>query len=298
MSDVRPAAPRVASVAVTTPPYRHRQEGIAAVFAEAFLGADASVRRKFVGLAARSGIKYRHLSLPLGEYRKPRDLTAYNRTWVTTASQVGQQVLTRALQTAEVSPGEVGAIVTTTTTGASVPSFDAGLVQQVGLPRHVIRMPLFGLGCAGGAAGLARVHDYLRGHPDQVAVLVSVELCSLNFQCAGTSVDNLVATGLFGDGGARRAPRRRPGAAGRRTGADRHPQLPAPGHRTSDGHAPGDRGDSRSSWPRTSRTPRRNTCPARCPGCLADRAVEEVRQAERDARRAARRPVGGRNLDH
>ncbi|NVK78929.1 hypothetical protein HG542_14785 [Streptomyces morookaense] len=96
------------------------------------------------------------------------------------ARQVGQQALTRALQAAEISPDVVGAIATTTT-GASVASFDAGPVQQVGLDRHVVRMPLFGLGCAGGAAGLARVHDYLRGHPDQVAVLVSVELCSLDF---------------------------------------------------------------------------------------------------------------------
>ncbi|MFF4530081.1 type III polyketide synthase [Streptomyces sp. NPDC001407] len=202
MSDARPAAPRVASVAMAAPPHRHRQQEIAAVFAEAFLGAGAAARRKFTGLAARSGIEYRNLSLPLAEYRKPRDFTEYNRTWAAMARQVGQQALTRALQAAEISPDEVGAIVTTTTTGASVASFDAGLVQQVGLDRHVVRMPLFGLGCAGGAAGLARVHDYLRGHPDQVAVLVSVELCSLNFQCADTSVENLVATGLFGDAGA------------------------------------------------------------------------------------------------
>ncbi|MEU5419422.1 hypothetical protein [Streptomyces sp. NPDC020667] len=148
MSDARPAAPRVASVAMAAPP--HRQQEIAAVFAEAFLGAGAAARRKFTGLAARSGIEYRNLSLPLAEYRKPRDFTEYNRTWAAMARQVGQQALTRALQAAEISPDEVGAIVTTTTTGASVASFDAGLVQQVGLDRHVVRMPLFGLGCAGG----------------------------------------------------------------------------------------------------------------------------------------------------
>ncbi|MER5784650.1 type III polyketide synthase [Streptomyces mobaraensis] len=202
MSVARSTAPRVASVAVAAPPYRHRQAEIAAVFADAFLGADAAVRRKFVGLAARSGIEYRNLSLPLAEYREPRDFTAYNRTWTAVAGDVGQRALHRALRAAGVAPDEVGVIVTTTTTGASVPSFDADLVQRVGLPRDVVRMPLFGLGCAGGAAGLARAHDYLRGHPGRVAVLVSVELCSLNFQRTGTSVDNLVATGLFGDGGA------------------------------------------------------------------------------------------------
>ncbi|MBZ4318774.1 type III polyketide synthase [Streptomyces huiliensis] len=202
MSDACPAAPRVASVAVAVPPHRHRQEEIAAVFAGSFQGADAAVRQKFRGLAARSGIAYRNLARPPAEYRAPRAVTACNRKWSAVAGEVGQEAPTRALRAAGVAPGEVGALFTTTTTGASVPSFDVDLVQRVGLPRQVARVPLFGLGCAGGAAGLARAHDYLRGHPGEVAVLVSVELCSLTFQRAGLSVDNLVATGLFGDGGA------------------------------------------------------------------------------------------------
>ncbi|MER5301832.1 3-oxoacyl-[acyl-carrier-protein] synthase III C-terminal domain-containing protein [Streptomyces lasiicapitis] len=202
MSDTSPAVPRVASVAVSAPPYRHRQRDIAAVFAGAFLAADAVSRRRFTAIAAHTGIEYRNLSLPLAEYPQPRTFTEYNEIWVRTARQVGREALTRALAAANVRPDEVGAIVTTTTTGVSVPSFDAELIQGVGLPRHVARMPMLGLGCAGGAAGLSRVYDYLRGHPDQVAVLVSVELCSLNFQCADTSVANLVATSLFGDAGA------------------------------------------------------------------------------------------------
>ncbi|UQI45432.1 type III polyketide synthase [Streptomyces sp. HU2014] len=202
MSDPRPAAPRVASVAVSVPPHRHRQRDIAAVFAGAFLSADAVVRRQFTGIAAHTGIEYRNLSLPLAEYPRPRTFTEYNETWELTARRVGQEALTRALAAAGVRPDEVGAVVTTTTTGASVPSYDAELIRRVGLPPHVARTPMLGLGCAGGAAGLARVHDHLRGHPDQVAVLVSVELCSLNFQSADTSVANLVATGLFGDAAA------------------------------------------------------------------------------------------------
>ncbi|MEU1819232.1 3-oxoacyl-[acyl-carrier-protein] synthase III C-terminal domain-containing protein [Streptomyces roseifaciens] len=202
MSDASPAAPRVASVAVSVPPHRHRQRDIAAVFAEAFLTADPAVRRQFTGIAAHTGIEYRNLSLPLAEYPRPRTFTEYNEVWAATARQVGQEALTRALGAADVRPEEVGAVVTTTTTGASVPSFDAELVQRTGLPHHVARMPMLGLGCAGGAAGLSRVHDYLKGHPDQVAVLVSVELCSLNFQYADASVANLVATSLFGDAAA------------------------------------------------------------------------------------------------
>jgi alkylresorcinol/alkylpyrone synthase len=71
-----------------------------------------------------------------------------------------------------------------------------------GMRPDVIRVPLVGLGCVAGAAGVARLHDYLVGHPDRVAVLMAVELCSLTLQRDDTSMANLVASGLFGDGAA------------------------------------------------------------------------------------------------
>src|SRR5690606_33758917 len=66
----------------------------------------------------------------------------------------------------------------------------------------VERVPIFGLGCAAGAAGLSRLYDYRRAWPDQAAVLVCVELCSLTAQRDDGSLANLVASGLFGDGAA------------------------------------------------------------------------------------------------
>ena len=90
----------------------------------------------------------------------------------------------------------------TSVTGIATPSIDARLVGRLGLRPDVKRLPLFGLGCVGGAAGLARMHDYLLGRPDDVAVLLSVELCSLTFQRDDASMANLVATALFGDGAA------------------------------------------------------------------------------------------------
>ncbi|GHF28497.1 alpha-pyrone synthesis polyketide synthase-like Pks11 [Streptomyces mashuensis] len=204
----------MAAVAVAVPPHRHRQRDIAAVFAEAFLSADAAVRRQFTAIAAHCGIAHRNLSLPLEEYRRRRTFTEYNALWAATAARVGHEALTGALAAAGVRPDEVGALVTTTATGVTLPSYDAGLVHGAGLPEDVTRLPLFGLGCAGGAAGLGRVRDHLTAYPDGVAVLVAVELCSLAFQCADTSPGNLVATALFGDAaaavvvvGARRADR-------------------------------------------------------------------------------------------
>ena len=88
----------------------------------------------------------------------------------------------------------------TTVTGLATPSLDALLTNRMPLASHIARMPFFGLGCVGGAAGLSRCRDWLLGHPEKTAVLLSVELCSLTLQRKDLSIPNLISTGLFGDG--------------------------------------------------------------------------------------------------
>ena len=92
--------------------------------------------------------------------------------------------------------------MSTTVTGIAVPSLDARIAARLGLRPDVKRIPIMGLGCVAGAAGIARLHDYLRGRRDRVAVLVSVELCSLTIQRGDPTAANMVASGLFGDGAA------------------------------------------------------------------------------------------------
>ncbi len=87
-------------------------------------------------------------------------------------------------------------------TGIATPSLDARLVNRLGMKPSVKRTPIFGLGCVAGAAGSARAADALRAYPGEVAVLLSVELCSLTLQREDLSVANIVASGLFGDGAA------------------------------------------------------------------------------------------------
>ncbi len=162
-------------------------------------GMDERLLRRF---HANAGVERRHLALPLEEYAALDGFTASNDAFITHAVDLGSRALVDALKASGLTPSDVDLIVCATVTGLAVPTLEARIAGQVGLRPDVKRMPLVGLGCVAGAAGVARLHDYLVGHPDDVAVLISVELCSLTVQRDDVSVPNLVASGLFGDGAA------------------------------------------------------------------------------------------------
>src|SRR5205807_4309911 len=122
--------------------------------------------------------------------------------FIQAAVDLGGQAVSKALAQVGLTPTDVDVIMTVSVTGLAAPSVDARLVNRLGLRPDVKRLPVFGLGCVAGAAGVARLDDYLRAWPDQVAVLLSVETCSLTLQRDDASVANVVASGLFGEGAA------------------------------------------------------------------------------------------------
>src|SRR6185503_2514795 len=143
-----------------------------------------------------------HLALPIEEYATLTTWGKANDAWIRVAQEVGGEAVLDALARAGLAPEEVDALIFVTVTGVAVPSIDARLINRLHLAPRIKRMPIFGLGCVAGAAGISRAADYVRAFPDQVAVLLSVELCSLTLQPEDLSIPNLIASGLFGDGAA------------------------------------------------------------------------------------------------
>ena len=144
----------------------------------------------------------RYLAMPAEDYHKLTTWGQANDIWIKVAQELGEQALCRALHHAGLAPEQLGALFFTSVTGISSPSIDALLINRMGLPRNIRRVPIFGLGCVAGAAGISRAADYVRAYPSQAAALVSVELCSLTLQRDDLSVANLISSGLFADGSA------------------------------------------------------------------------------------------------
>jgi alkylresorcinol/alkylpyrone synthase len=192
---------RILAARGVLPRHRYAQHEITQRFAEVVLTSPD--RRAVLERVHRStGIRTRHLALPLEQYADLDGFGAANDAFIDVGVELGAQAVHRALDAAGLSPSDVDVIISTTVTGLAVPSIDARLVGRLPLRADVRRVPLFGLGCVAGVAGVARAHDMLRGDPDAVAVLLSVELCSLTVQRDDESLANLVGSGLFGDGAA------------------------------------------------------------------------------------------------
>ena len=153
-------------------------------------------------LHANSGVDGRYLALPPDEYYQLSTWGQANNAWIECALDLGGQALCRAVSGAGLTPQDIDALFVVSVTGIASPSLDARLVNRLNLAPRIKRIPIFGLGCVAGAAGIARAADYVRGFPNHVAALLSVELCSLTLQKEDVSMANLISSALFGDGAA------------------------------------------------------------------------------------------------
>jgi alkylresorcinol/alkylpyrone synthase len=200
-TDLAQTAPRIVASTVVLPEHRYKQRELAEMAARMFpsMQRRAGFLERFF---AQVGVEERHLALPAAEYSKLHGFEDRSRAWLEVATDLGRRCVEQVLAECGARPEEVGQLTTTTVTGIAVPSLDARLMNHIDFALSLKRVPLFGLGCLGGAAGLARAADYLRAFPDELAILLSVELCSLTLQTDDASMANIISSGLFGDGAA------------------------------------------------------------------------------------------------
>jgi len=193
------AAPAVRSLVTGHPPYRASQTEVREAARTLF--PRMAARPQMLDVFDNAQIGSRALARPLEWYLEPRGFGEKNAVFIEEARALILRLARGALEQAEVAPADVDAVVVVNTSGLSTPSLDAYLIGALGLNPHAARLPVWGLGCAGGAAGLARAADLVRAGFRRV-LYVAAELCSVTLVKGDESKSNFVGTALFADGGA------------------------------------------------------------------------------------------------
>jgi alkylresorcinol/alkylpyrone synthase len=194
-------SPFIRAVGRGLPPHYATQEQLISAFRELWAKKHFNLER-LEELHRAVNVSGRFLSLPIDEYVPLVSFQQRNDMWIRCGMELGEKVVRETLEKAGLTARDVDHIFFVTVTGLTVPSIDARLANRLGFREDIKRTPIFGLGCVAGAAGLARAADYLRAYPDHTALVLSVELCSLTLQREDLSIPNIIASGLFGDGGA------------------------------------------------------------------------------------------------
>lgn len=193
---------RLIAIGTALPPHRITQAE-AAVFADRHFGGKLHKHRALMQVFMNTRIETRHLVAPIEWFGDPdHGLKDRNDLYLDSAAALCRQAAAQALERAGVGPDAVDYVVVVSTTGMATPSLDADLIESLGMGRHTKRMPVWGLGCAGGVAGLARAAEFCLAYPKATALVVAVETCSITFQFDDFSKKNFVATSLFADGAA------------------------------------------------------------------------------------------------
>lgn len=193
--------PRILSVATALPPHRIGQ-GEVKEFARALFSETFKDIERLAPIFDNVQVENRYFCVPRGWFERDHSFPERNALYVEHALDLSEKAARRALDKAGKTPEDVGAIFFVSTTGLSTPSLDSKLIFRLGLSEHTRRIPIWGLGCAAGVAGLAHAADHVRLYPEKLTLLVGVELCGLTFQRGDLSKSNLVATSLFADGAA------------------------------------------------------------------------------------------------
>ncbi len=192
---------KLVSVATAVPPHSIDQRDAAKAAHQSFQSRFEDFER-LVKVFETSGIHTRYLVRPLEWYMEPLGWSERNAAYLDGACDLFVDAATRALDDAGITAAQVDTVVTVSSTGLATPSLDARVADRMGFGSDIERVPVFGLGCAGGATGLSIGARLAKSRPGSCVLVVAVELCSVAFRLDKLTKENIVATALFGDGAA------------------------------------------------------------------------------------------------
>lgn len=178
------------------PKYEYKQQDIKQLLVSVWPEKEDLISQFFKS----TGVKKRNLALPLEQYQKLGHFGERNNLWKEEAVKLQKKNVEEIIAKTKINSADIKLISSVNSTGLCVPSMESLVMNQTSLGHNTKRLPIFGLGCLGGVAGMNRVNDYLRGYPEDAAIVLVTELCSLTYQLGDCSIANLVGTALFGDG--------------------------------------------------------------------------------------------------
>ena len=191
----------IQAVGTAVPPYEIVQS-TARDFAAALFSQRYPNFERFLPIFENTQIARRYVSQPISWFGQQQQFADANAIYEEMALRLAREAAEKAIAAAAIDRAEIGLVLFVSSTGIATPSLDAALIAGLNLSPHTRRLPVWGLGCAGGVAGLARAADLARTMPGRSVLLVAVELCSLTFQYGDLSKSNIIASALFGDGAA------------------------------------------------------------------------------------------------
>lgn len=209
------------SVATAVPPYAVLQTDAMEIVRQLFSGRFEDFER-LSGVFVNTGIRSRSLAKPVEWYFEPRGWPERTAAYLAVAEDLFVEAAEAALARAGVAAAEVDTIVTVSSTGIATPSLEARVLGRMGFRSDVERVPVFGLGCAGGVTGLSLAGRLALVRPGSTVLFVTIELCTLAFRLDELTKANIVATALFGDGAAACVVRAGDGGGWRIEGAGEH----------------------------------------------------------------------------
>ncbi|ADU28688.1 type III polyketide synthase [Evansella cellulosilytica] len=196
--------PGILSVATKEPPYTMTQQETMEIVKNLFEQRYPNIDR-LLTIFDNGQIKKRNFVVPKEWFKEEHSFKDKNDIYIKEAIELSVDVIRKCLENSQhlkrnVSPAEIAAIIFVSSTGIATPSIEARVMNRLPFSKSTKRIPIWGLGCAGGVAGIARAFEYCKAYPFAKVLVINVELCSLTFMKDDMRKSNIIGTSLFADG--------------------------------------------------------------------------------------------------